>query len=50
MLTKTVPEKQRAPDHQARTAGGPDPESELDLSEAAAAVRPETAARPSRTR
>ena len=34
MLTKTVPEKQRAPDHQARTAGGPDPESELDLSEA----------------
>ena len=28
MLTKTVPEKQRAPDQQARTAGGPDPESD----------------------
>ena len=27
MLTKTVPEKQRAPDHQARTAGGLTPKA-----------------------
>jgi hypothetical protein len=33
-LTKTVPDNQRASDHRARTAGGPDPESELDASEA----------------
>jgi hypothetical protein len=33
-LTKTVPEKQRASDHPARTARGPDPDSELDASEA----------------
>ncbi len=33
-LAKTVPEKQRASDRRARTAGGPDPESELEVSEA----------------
>ena len=34
MLTKTVPEKQRLADQPARTAGGPDPESELGVREA----------------
>lgn len=32
-MTKTVSEKQRVPDQRARTAGGPDPESERDFRE-----------------
>ena len=33
-MTRTLPEKQGASGHRARTAGGPDPDSEVDASEA----------------